>query len=355
MKRSQWCRAAVGGIVGRKRRGEIALRRALFACIVSAVGALVGATPDGRAQPASRVHRVGWLGNGSAPSSASPAVGDFQQGLRDLGYVVGQNVVIEFRYADGSADRLTDMAIELARSPMDVIVTSGEPAAFAAKRATQSVPIVATEFGLDPVKAGLVASLGRPGGNVTGLASISEDLWQKRLGLLRELAPKVARVAALWNPANPGNVFCVDELRSAAPGLGVQLRALEVRDAKTLDQAFAIMAREPIDAIAVCWDSVTLAHAKAIADFALSHRLPTVAPLREYAQAGALLSFGASLPAQRRRAAYYVNKILKGAKPSDLPVERPTLFELVVNLKTAKALGLALPPTIGLLADDLLE
>lgn len=331
------------------------MRRMLAGCIPGAAIALAGAAPAVHAQMAAKVYRVGWLGNDSAPSGASPSAGDFQQGLHDLGYVVGKNVVIEYRYAGGNVDRLPDLATELARLPVDVIVTSGEPAALAAKRTTKAVPIVATEFGLDPVQAGLVASLGRPEGNVTGLASISEDLWPKRLALLKEVAPKVTRVAVMWNPSNPGNVACVNELRAAAPGLGVQLRALEVRDTKALDEAFTAMVREPSDAIAICWDSVTLAHAKSIADFALSRRLPTLAPLKEYAQAGALLSFGASLSAQRRRAAYCVSKLLKGAKPSDMPVERPTLFELVVNLRTAKVLGLPLPPTVALLADDLLE
>ena len=331
------------------------MRRTLGGCIVGAAIVLAGAASIAFAQTATKVYRIGWLGNGSAPSRASPEAGDFQRGLRDAGYVEGQSVVIEYRYAGGNVERLPELASELVRLPVDVIVTAGEPAALAAKRATKSVPIVATEFGLDPVKAGLVTSLGRPEGNVTGLASISEELWPKRLALLKEVAPKVTRVAALWNPANPGNAQCVDELKAGAPGLGVQLRNIEVRDAKTLEQAFALMTKEPTDAIAVCWDSVTLTHAKAIADFALARRLPTLAPLKEYAQAGALLSFGASLPAQRRRTAYYVNKILKGAKPADLPVERPTLFELVVNMRTARALGLALPPGIALLADDLLE
>jgi putative ABC transport system substrate-binding protein len=328
--------------------------RVFASCILGVAVAVVGAPLATQAQTASKVYRIGWLGSGSAPSG-NDAARDFQQGLLDLGYVVGRNVVIEFRYADGNVDRLVEMASELARLPVEVIVTSGEAAALAAKRATKSVPIVATEFALDPVKAGLVASLGRPEANVTGLASISEDLWQKRLALLKEVAPRVTRAVALWNPANPGNAICVDELKAAAPGLGVQLRSLEVRDAKALDQAFAIMTREPTDALAICWDSVTLGHATAIADFALAHRMPTVAPLKEYARAGALLSFGASLPAQRRRAAYYVNKILKGTKPGDLPVERPTLFELVVNMRTARALGLGLPQGIALLADDLLE
>jgi putative tryptophan/tyrosine transport system substrate-binding protein len=331
------------------------MRRPSAACLVLGVVAAAFLATGVRAQAPAKVHRIGWLGNGSAPGGANPATGDFQLGLRDLGYVVGQNVVIEFRFADGSADRLTGMATELARLPVDVIVTSGEGAALAAKRSTKAVPIIATEFGLDPVKAGLVASLGRPEGNVTGLASISDDLWQKRLAFLKELAPKVTRIAALWNPDNPGNTICVDELKAAAPAFGAQLRALAVRDAKTIDEALTTMTREPTDAIAICWDSATLAHAKAIADFALARRMPTLAPLKEYTQAGALLSYGASLPAERRRTAYYVSRILKGAKPSDLPVERPTVFELVVNLRTAKALGLGLAPGIALLADALLE
>ena len=316
---------------------------------------MLGTPVVARAQAAAKVYRVGWLGNGVRPSASSAEADDFQQGLRDLGYVVGKTVVIDFRYADGNVNRLTEMVDELVRIPVDVIITSGEPAALAAKRATKTVPIVATEFALDPVKAGLVASLGRPEGNVTGLASISEDLWQKRLALLKEVAPKISRVAALWNPGNPGNAICLEELKAAAPGLSLQLRGFEARDAKALDEALAMMGREATDAIAICWDSVTLSRATTIASFALSHRMPTVAPLRDYARAGALLSFGASLSAQRRRAAYYANKILKGAKPADLPVERPTLFELVVNVGTAKALGLVLPAGIALLADDLLE
>jgi putative ABC transport system substrate-binding protein len=337
-------------------KGRIEVPRALaFGVVgVAALAMLCDAVGDACAQ-ASGARRIGWLSNASEPSGTNVPAGDFQQGLRDLGHVVGKNVVIEFRYADGRTDRLPDLAAELARLPVDVIVTSGESAALAARRTTKSLPIVATEFALDPVKAGLVASLGRPEGNVTGLASISEDLWQKRLALLKDLAPKITVVTVVWNPDNPGNTVCVDELKAASPGLGVQIRALAVRDRNTLDQALAGITPEPTGAVAICWDSVTLAHAKAIADFALARRMPTLAPLKEYADAGALLSYGASLPAQRRRAAYYVSRILKGAKPSDLPVERPTVFELVVNLRTAKALGLGLPPGIALLADALLE
>jgi len=332
-----------------------ATHRALAVWFVSGTVALSCVTPDAMAQAAAKAYRIGWLGNGIPSSGEGPLGADFQQGLRDLGYVVGQNVVVEVRNGEGNVDRLPQLVAELTRLPVDVIVTSGDAAALAAKRASASTPIVTTEISIDPVKAGLVESLGRPGGNVTGLAGIGEGLWQKRLGLLKEIEPRIVRLAALWNPANPGNSACVEELKAAAPGMGVQLRALEVRDARTIDQAFANLSKQPTDAIAICWDGVTIAQARAIADFALARRMATVAPLREYAVAGALLSLGESLPAQRRRAAYYVSKILKGAKPSDLPIERPTLFELVLNLKTVKALGLALPPNVALLADDVLE
>ena len=331
-------------MINRRALGYMGLAFALSAALTVAHG-----------QPAPKVYRIGWLGHGSAPTGANPGVADFQQGLRDLGYVDGKNVVVEFRYASGNVDKLPELANEFARLKVDVIVTSGEPAAFAAKRATNAIPIVATEFGLDPVKAGLVASLNRPGGNVTGLSSISEELWQKRLALLRELVPRLSRVTVLWNPANPGNRSCLDEIRTAAQAMGMQPQALEVGDGRALERAFAEIAKAPPDALVTCWDSVTLEYAKPIAEFALKRRLPTLAPLKEYVQAGGLLSFGTSLPAHRRRAAYYVDKIFKGAKPGDLSVEQPTNFELVVNLTTAKALGLTLPPTVVVLADDLIQ
>jgi putative ABC transport system substrate-binding protein len=316
--------------------------------------ALLGGPLVVDAQPATKVYRIGWLGQGG-PSGSNPSIGDFQQGLRDLGYIDGKNLAIEYRYAGGNADRLPELAGELVRLKVDVIVTSGEAPALAAKRATDVIPIVATEFGSDPVKAGLVASLGRPGGNVTGMTAISEELWQKRLGLLKQVVPKLSRLAVLWNPANPGNAACLSEIQATAKAMSVQLLSQEVRDGKGLERAFADIAAKSPDGLATCWDSVTLEYAKAIADFALKLRLPTIAPLKEYVEAGGLMSFGAGLPAHRRRAAYYVDKILKGAKPADLPVERPTIFELVVNLPTAKALGLQLPPTLLVLADDVVQ
>ena len=264
-------------------------------------------------------------------------------------------MAIDYRYATGDVDRLPQLAAEFVRLPVDVIVTSGEPAALAATRATKTIPIIVTQIGMDPVKAGLVASLARPGGNVTGLATLNEELWPKRLGLLKEVAPNVSRLAVLWNPANPGNASCIEEIKATAALLRVQVVSVEVRDAKALERAIAGMTSDPADALAACWDSVLLERAGAIAEFALKRRLPTLAPLKEYVEEGFLLSLGASLPAHKRRAAYYVDKILKGAKPADVPVERASLFELVVNLKTAKALGFAFPPALLVSVDDVIR
>jgi putative tryptophan/tyrosine transport system substrate-binding protein len=331
------------------------MRRGFAGLVVAVALGLLGATIIATAQPSTKAHRIGWLSPGSAPSGPNQTDSDFQQGLRDFGYIEGQNVVIAYRYANGYVERLPDLAAELVRLPVDVIVTSGEPAALAAKRATKTIPIVATEFGLDPVKAGLVASLGRPDGNVTGMATLSEELWEKRLGLLKQVAPNLSRLVVLWNPANPANKSCVDAIKAIAATMSMQARYVEVSDANALERALANIAKDPADALATCWDSVTLANAGTIADFALKHHLPTVAPLREYVDAGALMSFGMSLSAHRRRAAYYVDKILKGTKPSDIPVEQPELFELVMNLRTAKVLGVVVPGTFLLLADEVIH
>jgi putative ABC transport system substrate-binding protein len=282
------------------REGEGARLKGRFArCGVVAALVCLSAAGVVFAQSPAKPYRIGWLADGSAASSASQTA-EFQQSLREAGYVEGRNFVIEYRYADGNAARLPGLASELVRVPVDVIVTSGEPAALAAARATKTIPVVVTQIGIDPVKAGLVTSFGRPGGNVTGLATLSDDLWEKRLGLLREVAPNASRLAVLWNPANPGNAGCVDQIKVAA-GLRLQVVSLEVRDAAALERAFTSMTSEPVDALAVCWDSVLLGRAAAIGDFALKRRLPTIAPLKEYVEAGCLLSLGVSLPAHKRR------------------------------------------------------
>jgi ABC-type uncharacterized transport system substrate-binding protein len=317
-----------------------------FALLLLVAGSALGA------QPATKPFRIGWLGTSSDPSRG---VTEFQQGLRDLRYFEGQNVIIYDRHAAGSVSQLAELAAELARIPVDVIVTSGESPALAAKRTSKSIPIVAIDLAADPVKAGLVASLGRPEGNLTGLASQSDELWPKRLGLLKQIKPRTSRLVVLSNPGNQGNRNCVAEIDAAAATLEMDVQPLEARDAASLGAAFASIVATPTDALAICWDSSTLANARAIAEFALKHSIPTVAPLREYVDAGALLSYGPSLATQRRRAAYYVDKILKGTKPAGLPVERPTQFDLVVNLTTAKRLGIALPPMIAGLADDVVR
>ena len=333
----------------------LALWGRLFSTCALLMLVLVGIGSSVHAQTSPKSYRVGWLGHGMPPSAADRNNGDFEQALRDLGYVEGRNVVIDYRYASGNVDRLPELAADLVRLKVDVIVTSGEPAALAAKRASTSIPIVATEFGMDPVKGGLVASLGRPEANVTGLATQNEELWQKRLSVFKQIVPKASRLAVLWNPANSGNVVCTDEIKAAAPALGLQATLYEVRDANALERAFAAIVRERPDALVTCWDSVTLTYARRIAEFALQQRLPTLASVKEYVEAGSLMSLGASLSAQRRRAATYVDKLVKGAKAGSLPIERPLQFDLVINLGTAKALGLAPSPGVLILADDLIQ
>ena len=326
-----------------------------FAPAVAAQTPAKSAKPSAQApSPPLKSYRIGLLSQGNPPTNEVPGA-DFRQGLKDLGYVDGSNVSVEFRYGAGSVDKLQDLANELVKMKVDVIVTVGDSAAVAAKNATTSIPLVVTEFGVDPVKAGLVSSLARPTGNVTGLSSISDELWSKRLGLLRELVPRLARITVFFNSGNPGNQTCLAEVRAAGRDMKVEVQPLDVTDANAVERAFATIAKGKPDALALCWDSVTLEYAHAVGDFAIRQRLPTVAPLREYVKAGALVSFGTSLAAHRRRAAYYTDKIIKGTKPADLPLERPTHFELVVNMTTAKALGVSVPPTLGLVADELVQ
>jgi putative ABC transport system substrate-binding protein len=278
----------------------------------------------------------------------------FRQGLRELGYAEGQNITIESRFADGRFDRLSGLAADLARVRVDVIVTYTTPATQAAKQATGTIPIVIAAV-IDPVAAGLVASLARPGGNITGLSQMVPELVEKQLELLKEVAPKISRVALLGNPANAGTALQARRAQDAARGLGVRLQLLEVRGPSEIDSAFAAMAGEQAGAVIVLVDSMLIDHRARIADLAARRRLPTVSSPIETAEAGGLIAYGPSTRDMFRRAASYVDKILKGAKPADLPVEQPTKFELVINLKTAKALGLAIPQSLLLRADQVLE
>jgi putative ABC transport system substrate-binding protein len=302
-------------------------------------------------QQPDRMRRIGFLGTATA-SIWSPWTATFVQRLRQLGWIEGRTVAIEYRWADGRGERLAEFAAELVRLKVDVIVTGGL-AALAAKHATSDIPIVAALVG-DPVGTGLVASLARPGGNVTGLSFQSTDLAGKRLELLREVVPGLRRVAIVADAGNPSSVRELDEVQATARSLGLDVTRLEVRRAEDIAPAI-----EPLkgraDALYVCTAAVLFNERDRINALVAAARLPTIYVIREYVDAGGLLSYGTSYSDLFRRAGEYVDKILRGAKPADLPVEQPTKFELVINLKTAKALGLDVPPTLLVRADEVIE
>jgi len=304
------------------------------------------------AQQAGKVPRVGMLMPVS-PVAASYNIETFRRGLAERGYSEGQNIALESRFADGRVEPLADLAAELVRLNVDVIVTWGTPAAHAAKRATQTIPIVMAAVA-EPVATGLVASLARPGGNVTGV-SFPAEMSAKNVELLKEIVPKVSRVALLWNPDNQVHRVTLREVQRAAGIMAVQLQPLAVRDPREFDAAFVAMMRERAYALIVANELLFLAHRTRIVDLVAKSRLPATYSRREWAEAGGLMSYGPSFRDSFRRAAAYVDKILKGAKPADLPVEQPTKLELVINLKTAKELGLAIPPLLLLRADQVIE
>lgn len=301
------------------------------------------------AQVAAQVHRIAVLGNQNNP----PWEG-LRQGLRDLGYVDGRNVTIDWRWSEGFTDRLPALAAELVALKPDVIVASGTQAVRAAMQSTGTIPIVMAVSAF-PDKIGLVQSLARPGGNVTGLSNVAPDLNGKRLELLKEIAPKVSRLAVLWNPASPVEPLGFRELLAAAAVAGVEIRSIEVRSPDDFEAAFAAIASSNADALMAFINPINFKGRHLIGDFALANRLPSILDERIFVEAGGLLSYGPSFIDLYRRAAVYVDKILKGAKPADLPVEQPTRFELVINLKTAKALGLTIAPSVLLRADQVIE
>ena len=306
------------------------------------------------AQPATKVHRIGRLSSAS-PSSDNHLVEHFRQGLRNLGYVEGQNLVIEWRWAEGSEERLRDLAAELVRLPVDVIVAVGTPAVRAAQHATRTIPIVMAGTA-DPVGQGLATSLARPGGNITGLSLLMVELPGKRLELLWETVPQRARVAVLANPADPTYEARMHNLRRAAQALSLPLHVVEVRRADELDTAFAALTRAGVDALLVFGDTLLLNRLRGrTIDLAAKHHLPAMYDGRSLVVDGGLMSYGPSQRDVWRRAAYYVDKILSGANPAELPVEQATTFELVINLKTAKALGITMPPSLLLLADEVIQ
>jgi ABC-type uncharacterized transport system substrate-binding protein len=311
------------------------------------------AAPLAAAAPPAKVPRIGFLGNTTAALEAN-LVGPFREGLRDLGYAEGRDVLIEYRWVEGKYERLPALIGELIAQKVDVIVTAGTPATLAVKKATTSVPLVMVAVG-DPVGTGIVPSLSRPGGIITGLTSISPELDGKRLELLREVIPGVSHVAVLWNAASPLQVVAEKQTQAAARVLRIKVLSLGVRTEEEIQQALAAIVRERPGALLVLADRLFLQHRTRIMDFAAQHRLPGVHAYRELVEVGGLMSFGPSYAGMHRRAAYYVDRILKGTKPGDLPVEQPTKFELVINLKTAKALGLTIPPSVLARADEVIQ
>ena len=306
-----------------------------------------------QAQQAKKVPRIGLLGGGSAAAIAR-RIDAFRQGLRELGYVEGKTIVIEQMWADGKLDRLPTLAAELVRRQVDVIVLAGPTVTRVCKETNITTPIVMA-FDDDPVGSGFIASLARPGGNITGLSSLSPGLSAKQLELLKEIIPRLSRVAVLGSLTHPGTAQSLEEMQAAARTFNVQLRYLDVVDPKSIDTAFAAAHKESVAAVLVLTSVVTTTQRESIIRLAVQNRLPAIYFTADWVEAGGLLAYGASFNDLFRRAATYVDKILKGANPADLPVEQPTKFELVINLKTAKALGLTIPPAVLARADQVIE
>jgi putative ABC transport system substrate-binding protein len=301
------------------------------------------------AQESGRVWRMGFLAQGY--ERFYDALFD---GLRDIGYQEGRNLLVERRYAEGRSERFKEFAAEMVRLKVDVIIVSTTPAGFAVKSPATNIPVVFPNA-ISPVESGLVASLANPGGNITGGAAQTAALSTKRLEILKEVVPKLSRGAVLWNGANPALAYPWKLTQNAASALGVELEPFEVRSPQDIDAAFARMTEARPDALIVLQDALTLQHRKEIIDFTAERRLPGMFVAREWVQAGGLMSYGENLAEMYRRGAYFVDKILKGAKPADLPVEQVTKFELILNLKTAKAMGWTIPPEILATADDVIE
>jgi putative ABC transport system substrate-binding protein len=316
---------------------------------ITLLGGAAAAWPlAARAQgPVVRMPRIGIMDD-------EPLWDNFRQGLRDLGYVENQNIAIEYRSTENKVDRLAQAARELVSLPVDVIVVSGSTAARAARQATSTIPIVLFGIG-DPVRAGFAESLARPGGNMTGYSEMAPDLIGKRLQILKECVPAMARVAFLWNPDNDSNLIFLEELVTAVPALGLQLISVPIRNADEFERAFATMMRRTPNATVATGDQLLIRHTKQIVEFTAKNRLPDMYQQKRFVAAGGLLSYGIDMPNLFRRGALYVHRILQGAKPADLPVEQPTRFELVINLKTARALGLTIPPTLLAIADEVIE
>jgi putative tryptophan/tyrosine transport system substrate-binding protein len=314
--------------------------------------ALLAAPVAAEAQPAGKVYRIGLLGGGTA-SGYARHVEAFRAGLRDLGYVEGKSILIEYRWAEGKYDRLPDLTRDLLRLKVDLIVTHGLPGSSAAKQATETVPIVMAIVG-DAVAFGLVTNLARPGGNLTGSTFFGPEVHAKRLELLKEAVPNASRVAILFNADNQAMGPVLSKMAVTARALGVGFLPAEVRGPNDFDRAFAAMAKERTDALVLGDDGMLLSHVRQLPGLAAKNRLPAIGP-KEYVEAGGLMAYSVDFPKIWRRAAVFVDKILKGANPGDLPIEQATHFELVINLKTAKALGLTIPPSVLARADEVIQ
>ena len=321
--------------------------------VSTAAGALLVRAFPANAQPAKRVPRIGVLHPGT-PASAPQSVEAFRQGLSEHGYEEGKNIVVERRYTESRLERVAEIAAEFVRLKVDVIVTSLDVATAAVKQQTQTIPIVMA-ISIDPVATGFVSSLARPGGNVTGLSAMAPELAAKRLELLKEVVPGLSRVAIMWNTNVPGNLLEYKEAGDAARSMRLQLQSVEVSSVDDFERAFSALKTGGAEALIVAGSGLTSTNAGQIANLAMKHRLPSMVSSRDRVDAGGLIAYGPNLAELWRRAATYVDKILKGAKPGDLPVEQPTKFELIINLKTAKALGLTIPPSLLRRADEVIQ
>jgi len=319
------------------------------------LAALALAAPLVSFSQSKKIPRIGYLQAVVPQNDTSPFLEDFRQGLRELGYVEGKNIQLEIRWGEGKLERMPALAAELVRMKVDLIFAVSSPAVWAAKNATKTIPIVMPTSS-DPVGDGLVASLARPGGNITGMSLMAPELSTKRLQLLKEVFPKQVRPAAvLWNPDYYGMAARFKQIQTAAPAIGMNVRSVEIRDSRELERALEDLDRERPDALVLLVDPLTLSQRLRIVEFAAEKRLPAIYEVDQFVDAGGLMSYGPNIDEQVRHAAVYVDKILKGAKPGDLPIEQPAKFDLVINLKTAKALGVAIPQSVLVQADRVIE
>jgi putative ABC transport system substrate-binding protein len=338
-------------VISRKQKGARPMIRRIVIWLLTTV--FLASASFAEAQQAKKVARIGFLSFGSG-SSMADRVDAFRQGLREHGYIEGQNIFLEYRYAEGNQNRLREFAAELARLKVDAIVTGGSIATRPAKEATNAIPIIMA-YDFSPVESGIVASLARPGGNITGLTSLAAELSAKRLELLKEAVPKLTRVAVFVNPSEASYAKALKECETVAKSLGLSLQSLKVRSPEDIDIGFQAATKNRAGALMVMGDPVTFTNRKRVVDLVIKNRLPSIHGQIQFVEAGALMAYGADEADMYRRSATFVDKILKGAKPADLPVEQPIKFEFIINLKAAKQIGLTIPPNVLARADRVIK